>query len=53
MGTATRKAVSAGLHKAPQRESDTRGEESFEAQNDTLWGLYFYETYALPFTHPA
>ncbi|KAI5302764.1 hypothetical protein KEM56_000383 [Ascosphaera pollenicola] len=47
MGTATRKAVAAGLHKAPQRESDERAEETFAAQNDTLWCLYFYETYAL------
>ncbi|KAI5291375.1 hypothetical protein KEM54_005131 [Ascosphaera aggregata] len=43
-GTATRKAVAAGLHKAPQRESAIRANESFEAQNDTLWCLYFYET---------
>ncbi|KAI5293354.1 hypothetical protein KEM52_005621 [Ascosphaera acerosa] len=44
IGTATRKAVAAGLHKAPQRDSPNVGQDSFEAQNDTMWCLYFYET---------
>ncbi|KAF7595935.1 hypothetical protein BBP40_004081 [Aspergillus hancockii] len=44
LGTAARKAISAGLHKEPPRNSD-EGSESVEERRATFWSLYFYETW--------
>ncbi|KAE8421449.1 hypothetical protein BDV36DRAFT_304930 [Aspergillus pseudocaelatus] len=44
LGTAARKAISAGLHKEPPANSDD-GSESVEERRDTFWSLYFYETW--------
>jgi hypothetical protein len=43
LGSAARKALSAGLHKdAPS--DDTQSQESIEERRTTLWSLYFVET---------
>ena len=42
MGTAARKAISAGLHKeAPAEGGDAA--DSVEERRSTFWALYFYE----------
>ncbi|RJE21546.1 hypothetical protein PHISCL_06118 [Aspergillus sclerotialis] len=47
LGSAARKAFSAGLHKdAPS--DDIQSKESIEERRTTFWCLYFYETYAHP-----
>ncbi|PLB46558.1 C6 zinc finger domain protein [Aspergillus steynii IBT 23096] len=43
LGTAARKAISAGLHKEAPNEGDTA--HSMEERRTTFWALFFYETW--------
>lgn len=44
LGTATRKALSAGLHKDVPH-GDSQDQETIEERRITFWSLYAFETY--------
>lgn len=52
LGTAARKALSAGLHKdAPTPTKKDGDVESTEERRTTFWSLYFYEMWAMLSVH--